>query len=148
MSDTTNALEIFSPDQSIGLKEIKNRCRSSSNETTTPSVKSLSLLEHNQSNSFSAYQKLTIWKESIEKHLNHIYLEKLKEIDNLLTQGQNHIDIIFKKAPSFGQLVTVISPRQTIDYPFDDIELDHTNSQLFDLTSNNTLLSTSNNNTL
>ncbi|CAF3420894.1 unnamed protein product [Rotaria sp. Silwood1] len=134
MSDTTNALEIFSPDQSIGLKEIKNRCRSSSNETTTPSVKSLSLLEHNQSNSFSAYQKLTIWKESIEKHLNHIYLEKLKEIDNLLTQGQNHIDIIFKKAPSFGQLVTVISPRQTIDYPFDDIELDHTNSQLFDLT--------------
>ncbi|CAF2598983.1 unnamed protein product [Rotaria sp. Silwood2] len=147
MSNTTNILEMLSSDQNIGLKEIKNRCRSSSvssNEITTPSIKSSSSLEHNQSNSLSVYEKLTIWKQSIEKHLNQIYLDKLSEIDNLLVQGQNHIDIIFKKIPSFEQLVTVTSQQQTIDHTYNDIEFDYANSQLFDLTSNNTLLCTSN----
>ncbi|CAF3477616.1 unnamed protein product, partial [Rotaria sp. Silwood2] len=93
-----------------------------SNEITTPSIKSSSSLEHNQSNSLSVYEKLTIWKQSIEKHLNQIYLDKLSEIDNLLVQGQNHIDIIFKKIPSFEQLVTVTSQQQTIDHTYNDLE--------------------------
>ncbi|CAF1565774.1 unnamed protein product, partial [Rotaria sordida] len=160
MADTMSVLEMFSPNQNISLKETKNYRQNgsiNSNEITTPSIKSLSLLEnidkksndclsleHNQSDSLSAYEKLTTWKKSIETYLNHIYFNKLTEIDNLLAHGQNQIDIIFKKIPSFEQLVTITSQQQTIDHTYDDIELDYTNSQLFDLTSNNTLLCTSN----
>jgi hypothetical protein len=160
MSDTINALRIFTPDQNIRLNEPRNRRRSISislHETNTPSVKSLSSLEntdiqinnslslhHDNSDLLSAYDKLTIWKRTIEKHLNRIYLHKLKEIDNLLSEGQNHIDIIFGTIPSFEQLAIVTCRQHIIDHTYDDIDFDYSNSKSIDITSNNILLCTSN----
>jgi hypothetical protein len=159
MSETASVLRIFTPDQTIRLNEKKNRRRSISislHETTTPSVKSLSSLEnmdlqtnnclslqHDNSDLLSAYDKLTIWKRTMEKHLNRIYLHKLKEIDNLLSEGQNHIDIIFGTIPSFEQLAIITLRQHIIDHTYDDIEFDYSNSQTINLTSNNILLSTS-----
>ena len=159
MSGNADVLRSFTPSQNIRVNEIKARRRSISislHETNTPSVKSVSAFDHSdltsnhcltldQDNSdlLSAYDKLTIWKRTIEKTLNRIYLHKLKEIDNLLSEGQNHIDIIFGANPSFEQLAIVTSRQQSIDPAYDDIEFDYTKSQSIDLTSNNILLSAS-----
>jgi hypothetical protein len=159
MSDVANGFRILTPEQNIRLHDSKTRRRSISislHETTTPSVKSLSsldntdlqtnsslLLQSDNSDLLSAYDKLTIWKRTMEKHLNRIYLHKLKEIDNLLSDGQNHIDIIFGTIPSFDQLAIVTSRQHIIDHTYDDIEYDYSNSISFDLLSNNILLSTS-----
>jgi hypothetical protein len=159
MSDTATVSRTFTPDQSIRFNERKNRRRSISislHGTNTPSVKSLSSLENtdlqinnclpvNQDNSdlLSAYDKLTIWKRTIEKHLNRIYLHKLKEIDNLLSEGQNHIDIIFGTIPSFEQLATITLRQHMIDDTYNDMEFDFSNSQSIDIISNNILLCTS-----
>ena len=159
MSDTASTFRIVTPDQNIRFNRSKTRRRSISislHETTTPSVKSLSSLEtsdiqgnnclsvsQDNSDLLSAYDKLTIWKRTTEKHLNRIYLHKLKEIDNLLSEGHNHIDIIFGTMPSFEQLATIMCRQNIIDHTYDDIELDYPNSKSFDLISNNILLCTS-----
>ncbi|CAF0890673.1 unnamed protein product [Adineta steineri] len=151
MTDTSSTSRAFTPEQNIRFNGPKGRRRSISislHETATPAVKSLSSLEHfdlpnDNSDLLSAYDKLTVWKRTIEKHLNRIYLHKLKEIDNLLSDGQNHIDIVFGTLPSFEELAIVTSRQHIIDHTYDDIELNHQNSQSFDLTSNNILLCTS-----
>lgn len=165
MSDTTNALRIFSPDQNIRSNEHKSSRRRSisisSHETNTPPVKSVSSLEntdlltnnsislHNDnSDLLSVYDKLTIWKRTIEKHLHRVYLHKLKEIDNLLSDGQNQLDIIFGTIPSFEQLATITCQKPIIDHTYDDMEFDYSNVRSMDLTSNNILLCTSDNYTL
>ena len=159
MADTAS-IRIFTPDQNIRSNDIKNRRRRSISislhETNTPSVKSLSCLEsmdlplnnslstkEDNSDLLSAYDKLTIWKRTIEKHLNRIYLHKLKEIDNLLSEGQNDIDINFGTIPSFDQLATVTYRQHLTDHTYDDIDFDSTHSQSINLFSNNILLSTS-----
>jgi hypothetical protein len=159
MSNTVSVLRSFTPDHNLRLNESKARRRSISislHETNTPSVKSLSSLEtsdlssnnclsldHDNSDLLSAYDKLTIWKRTIEKTLNRIYLHKLKEIDNLLSEGKNHIDIIFGTNPSFEQLAIVTCREHLIDHTYDDIEFDYSNCQSIDLRSNNILLCTS-----
>jgi hypothetical protein len=160
MSDTASALPVFTPDQHVRFNESKRpRRRSISislHETATPSVKSLSSLEnidlqtnnylssqHENSDLLPAYDKLTVWKRTIEKHLNRIYLQKLKEIDNLASDGKNSIDITFGTIPSFEQLAIVTCRQHIIDHTYDDIEFNHHQSQTFDLTSNNILLCTS-----
>jgi hypothetical protein len=158
MSDIPNALRILTPEHNIRSNGTKSRRRSISislHETTTPSVKSLSsldnsdvlnnssLLQSDNADLLSAYDKLTIWKRTIEKHLNRIYLHKLKEIDNLLSEGQNHIDIIFGTIPSFEQLATITLRQHMIDDTYNDMEFDFSNSQSIDIISNNILLCTS-----
>ncbi|UJR27122.1 hypothetical protein I4U23_008421 [Adineta vaga] len=162
MADSTSSLRNFTPDQTNRLNGLKTRRRSISislHETTTPAIKSISSLEHidiSDNNSLlisplnsdllSAYDKLTIWKRTIEKHLNRIYLHKLKEIDDLLSDGQTQIDITFGNIPAFEQLAVVTSQQEILDHTYDKIEFNHQLSQLFDLTSNNILLGTSNHN--
>lgn len=165
MSDASNLLRIFSPDENITSNDLKNRPRScsiSSNETTsTPLVQSLSSLanldlakdtptpiNYEKSNGSSFYNKLTLWKETVEKHLNNIYLNKIKEIDHLLAQGETHIDILFDVIPSLEQSIIVTNQKHVSDHAYDDLELDYSNSQSFDLTSNNILLCASDNHAL
>jgi len=164
MLDTTNLVRIVTPDQNLSFTEIrKPRRRSISislHETNTPSVQSLSSLDctdlsnssascqsttnHDNSDLLSAYDKLTVWKRTIEKHLNRIYLQKLKEIDSLLSDGQNDIDILFGTIPEFDQLATITYRQHFIDPTYDDIEFDYVNSQSVDLPSSNILLASSN----
>ena len=159
MAETVNGYRMFSPDQPIRSNGPKQRRRSISislHETATPSVKSLltsecqdwsltncSLLAAENTDLRSAYDKLTIWKRTMEKHLNRIYLHKLKEVDQLLAEGNSHIDIIFGTMPSFEQLAIVTCRQPIVDKNYDDIQLDYDQSQSFDLTSNNILLCSS-----
>lgn len=168
MLDTTNIMRIVTPDQNSSLTEgRKQRRRSISislHETNTPTVKCLSSLDctdvsntssvsttttnQDSSDLLSAYDKLTVWKRKIEKHLNRIYLHKLKEIDDLLFKGQNDIDILFGTIPAFEQLATITYRQHLIDSSCDDIEFDYINSQSIDLSSNNILLASSSQNIL
>ncbi|CAM4801097.1 unnamed protein product [Rotaria magnacalcarata] len=147
-----NAPRILDSTQNVRLNESAPRRRSVSIsllETTTSLFKPLpSSSEHNEISSLSPYEKLTLWKTAFEKHLNHIYLNKLKELDSLLSQGKDQIDIEFDKIPSLKQSVIITNRQQTTDHTYDDMEFDYSNAQAFDLKSNNILLSTSNNHTL
>lgn len=147
---------MFSPDQAAPSQEKKQRRRSISislHETSTPSVKSLLSssdsaetssqnlsFQHDNADLQSAYDKLTIWKRTIEKQLNRTYLQKLKEIDRLVIKGFDRIDVVFHDLPSFDQLASVIGQQPFIDHAYDNIQFDYEKSVSFDLTSNNILL--------
>ncbi|CAF1278322.1 unnamed protein product [Adineta ricciae] len=159
MADTSSSLRMYTPEQTNRLQGLKSRRRSISislHETTTPALKSISSLDHadcldtntlltphENSDLLSAYDKLTTWKRTVEKHLNRIYLHKLKEIDNLVANGQTQVDITFGAIPSFEQLAKVTLRQQITDHTYDNIEFNHDLSQSFDLFSNNILLCTS-----
>ncbi|CAF5152081.1 unnamed protein product, partial [Rotaria magnacalcarata] len=137
MSGTMNAPRILDSTQNVRLNESTPRRRSVSIsllETTTSLFKPLpSSSEHNEISSLSPYEKLTLWKTAFEKHLNHIYLNKLKELDSLLSQGKDQIDIEFDKIPSLKQSVIITNRQQTTDHTYDDMEFDYSNAQAFDL---------------
>ena len=159
MTETVNGYRIFSPDQPVRSHELKQRRRSISislHETATPAVKSLlsseshdlsltnfSLLSTENADLQSAYDKLTVWKRTMEKQLNRSYLLKLKEIDHLLAEGRSHIDILFNTMPSFEQLAIITCRQPIVDRSYDEIQFDYDQSQSFDLTSNNILLCSS-----
>lgn len=160
MSDTATVFRLYSPDQTIRANEGKTARRRSISislhETNTPAMKSLSSLEctdcpinhrlslhEDNTDLLSAYDKLTIWKRTIEKTLNRIYLHKLKEIDHLLSDGHDQIDVIFGSIPSFEQLAVVTSRQHIIDENYDDLQCDYSQIHSMDLTSHNILLCTS-----
>lgn len=152
MSDSADLFRMFSPEKGHRLNEQKQRRRSVSTslpDTTTPSVKSLSFLESNDSSFLaqtenpdlqSAYDKLNIWKRAMEKHLNRVYLQKLKEIDEFLSAGQTDVDVIFGPIPAFEQLALVTSRPPSVDQSMEDIFFDFDNCRSYDLNSNNVLV--------
>ena len=161
MSDTaTTVFRLLTPDQTVRANEGKAARRRSISislhETNTPAMKSLSSMECSDLSStrrlslhddntvlVSPYDKLTVWKRTIEKTLNRIYLHKLKEIDHLLSEGHNQIDVIFGTLPSFEQLATVTCREHLIDENYDHLQCDYSNNHSMNLTSNNILLCTS-----
>lgn len=133
------------------LRPQQNRRRSISTSLYEPkasSIKSLLFFDNNKIDSLSPYDKLALWKQAMEKALNSIYLTKIREIDNLLSQNQNQIDVKFDKIPSFEQSIIITNQEKEMDHTYDDIELDYSNAQSFNLSSNNLLLATSNDCTL